>query len=526
MQKAYPMRRNTVYRGILLLFAFLGTVVLLLVFPLNSFASSAHAIVLRSDPADGATLRVSPTRIRLWFNETLDTSPLLSTVVVINSANQSVDRGDARVVSSDAREMDVSVQSPLPPGGYEVVWNAASQDDGHLSSGTIRFIVTRPDGSLPPQTTQPYEQSTNSSSNVTASNSSSFWFFLATTLLELTAIFWVGTQVFLRFVLAPLAKEQPNTEKLYSCVKRRFEFLVLPTLLLLFLANSAILLEQVATLAGKNQVSLWNLTLWLTVLTSGRLALFWLIREFLVLLLFRLAFVPIQIKSLPASLATILSWANLILGLLLLLTMALTSHASATRASLVVSAVVADFFHLLAAAFWIGGILCIACCYVPVLRRFPLSEQARSLVTVLPAYSSWAWTGVGFMAITGPFIATVRLQGWYPLFTTLYGQTLLLKVGLVAVLLLTSAFHLFVLRPRLQKLFLALCRIERLLGEKGAGQDEELSTIAQMKHHEQRLARSVRFLIRLLRFEAFVGTGIVLCVGLMIVFAGTLPPVP
>ena len=163
---------------------------------------------------------------------------------------------------------------------------------------------------------------------------------------------------------------------------------------------------------------------------------------------------------------------------------------------------------------------------MPVLRRFPLNEQAQSLSTVLPAYSPWAWTGVGFMAITGPFIATVRLQGWHPLFTTLYGQTLLLKIGLVAVLLLTSTFHLFVLRPRLQKTLLSLHQMERKLRERGTEQDEELSTIAQVKHLEQRIASSVRFLIRLLRFEAFVGTGIVLCVGLMTVFAGTLPPVP
>ena len=54
-----------------------------------------------------------------------------------------------------------------------------------------------------------------------------------------------------------------------------------------------------------------------------------------------------------------------------------------------------------------------------------------------------------------------------------------------------------------------------------------LLTMASTSHvSATRASLVVRFLGRLLRFEALVGTGIVLCVGLMTVFAGTLPPVP
>src|SRR5260370_7389201 len=95
--------------------------------------------------------------------------------------------------------------------------------------------------------------------------------------------------------------------------------------------------------------------------------------------------------------------------------------------------------------------LYIATSYLPVLRASPVAERARSLVTVLPYYSPWALAGVVIMAVTGPLSATIELNSWEQLFATAYGRTLVIKILLVGALLLTSAIHVLLLRPRLRK---------------------------------------------------------------------------
>src|SRR5258708_18996719 len=98
--------------------------------------------------------------------------------------------------------------------------------------------------------------------------------------------------------------------------------------------------------------------------------------------------------------------------------------------------------------------LYITASYLPVQRKLPIPERARSLVTVLPYYSPWAIAGVVILAVTGPFSATVHLTSWEQLLSTAYGRALVVKVLLVGGLLLTSAIHVFLLQPRLRKAYL------------------------------------------------------------------------
>lgn len=505
------------WRWHLLLIAFLLATSLALFFPATSFA---HAELLRSDPSDGATLRTAPTRVRMWFSEALDRSPTFSGAVVIDASSRSVDMHDAQVVSNDSREMDVSLIPNIPAGNYMVAWHVASVDDGHLTTGTIRFTVTQADGSLPPGETPSGTQTNGSSLSLNASSSSSLTSFVVITLLELAAIFWVGLHLFQQFVLQSVTEEYEDLRELIVRVQHRSKWLALIALILLLFANSGVLFQQVVAIANQNNGSAWNPSLWITAITSGQFGLFWLVRELLLVLALRLAVVPFQVKHPPQGIAALLSWGNLLLGLALFLTMASTSHAAAS--TLVVYAVLADFLHLLAAALWIGGILFIGSCYLPTLQKYTPREQAHSLITLLPIYSPWAIVGVVLMALTGPFLATVRLQGWEQLFTTPYGQALSVKILLVGILLFASALHTFWLRPRLKRAYSTL----PTLASKEALVDTNapLPAATLVKSSEQTVTRQVQWLRRILRFEASAGIGILVCVGLMNVLAGTVPP--
>src|SRR5216684_6200561 len=440
-----------------LLIAALLAVCLALVLP---GTSEAHAILLHSDPAQDAVLSTPPSQVRMWFTEALN--PAGSTAAVVNEANQRVDKRDAFVSPNDATEMDVSLPPNLSPGVYVVVWRTDSADDGHVLVGSFLFTVARPDGTVPTLNSGTVlGQNALGEGNYAGQGSGqlnglTLFNLIMITLVELAAVFWVGAQFWPIFVLLPSTEDHEELSESNREVQQRFERrFSLPTLLLLLLANFGVLLGQALTVTGGNVANAFAPSLLAGLVTSGRFGTFWVMRVIVIVLALRLSLYQLQLyrsrRSLPRLVNTVLPWANLLLGLALFIAMTMSSHASAVTGNTGVIALVVDWLHLVAAALWVGGMLYIATSYLPVLRRSPVAERAHSLVSVLPYYSPWALAGVVIMAVTGPFNATFQLTSWAQLLSTAYGRVLVVKVFLVGALLLTSAVHVLLLRPRLKK---------------------------------------------------------------------------
>lgn len=104
---------------------------------LAASAARAHAFLDHASPAVGSTLATPPGIIRLWFTQELE--PAFSTVAVMNQAGQRVDKGDAKVDSSDATILQATLK-PLPPGTYKVAWRVVSVDT-HTTEGTFTFHI-------------------------------------------------------------------------------------------------------------------------------------------------------------------------------------------------------------------------------------------------------------------------------------------------------------------------------------------------------------------------------------------------
>jgi copper transport protein len=103
-------------------------------------AASAHALVVASDPAPGATLTRLPKAVTVTFSEKI--VPLFSTLRVTNSAGRAVGTGKAHLVPGDELEFAIGLPALLD-GVYTVSWTAVSSDDGHASSGSFTFGVGR-----------------------------------------------------------------------------------------------------------------------------------------------------------------------------------------------------------------------------------------------------------------------------------------------------------------------------------------------------------------------------------------------
>jgi methionine-rich copper-binding protein CopC len=100
-------------------------------------AALAHAVLVKSVPAQRAALVEPPPRIELWFNERLE--PAYSKASVTNEAGAQVDRRDVKVSAEDPRRLSLSLP-PLMPGRYTVSFRVLSVD-GHVVESRLTFTV-------------------------------------------------------------------------------------------------------------------------------------------------------------------------------------------------------------------------------------------------------------------------------------------------------------------------------------------------------------------------------------------------
>jgi methionine-rich copper-binding protein CopC len=96
-----------------------------------------HAFPQRSEPPVGATVTVSPPRVRIWFDAVLEAA--FSRLQVQTGSGQRLDKNDARVDPTDATLLEVPLP-PLPPGTYRVLWSVVARD-GHRTTGEYTFTI-------------------------------------------------------------------------------------------------------------------------------------------------------------------------------------------------------------------------------------------------------------------------------------------------------------------------------------------------------------------------------------------------
>jgi copper transport protein len=482
----------------------------------------------------------------MWFSEELNAS--LSTAMVVNEANARVESGQARVSTTDPTQMDLNLKAALLPSVYVVIYRSVADDDGHMLTGSFLFTVARPDGTVP--TLRPGTRTganTLGAINVNGQrtgplDSTVLFHLLMITLVELGAVFYVGAAIWHLFVLRPAAQEDSVREEASQRARQRFhQRLAVPLLCVLLAANSGVLIGQAVTVTGGNWGTAFAPALLVTLSTSGHFGLVWLIREIVLVLALYLAWYQWHARWRSPRFTTVLSWIHLIIGLAFFLALTLSSHAAAVGSGEVIVALIADWLHLVAAALWVGGMLYLALSYLPAQRMQSISVQAYALTTVLPAYSPWAVVGVIIMAVTGPLSATVHLTSWEQVLTTAYGRALIVKVMLVGGLLLTSAIHVLLLRPRLNKAYrkyrhvVARLQVAEKVSVRASaaphGQWGVLPSVpfrkrlaSQMHVREGRLARQTRLLTGVLSLEPVLGVAVLVCVAVMNVFAGTLAP--
>jgi putative copper resistance protein D len=277
-------------------------------------------------------------------------------------------------------------------------------------------------------------------------------------------ILLAGGLVFRTLVLSP-PSQRPS----------RFERFA-PFLLLFIALTDLIIRSQMIT--GRHGSELWPALP--TVLLKTHFGNVWMVR---ISLLGLLGFTSMFPKNERIGLAA----CALLLG-----TSSLSGHA-ADSGSLSL-AVLLDWLHLLAVSAWAGGLLYLAL----VLRRWIVSTEPEVdspvLITSVGRFSRFAAVSVAVILATGSYQIWQRVGSLAALLHTEYGQTLLVKLVLVLLLLVLGAFNRYVICPRFSR--------------QSGGPSPVLPTEAP------------RTLFKTVSFEIALGLAVIVCVAILL----QLPP--
>jgi copper transport protein len=412
--------------------------------------AAAHAHLRSSSPAAGATLDAGVREVRLRFSEVVE--PAFTSVTLTGP--------DGGVLSAPplgfppdggGREAVLTLAQPLTPGRWTVAWRAAAAD-GHVSRGSFAFTVAEAENASaaaakadtldPPPvgasfpdhglTTavglsrmQPEPEAMHRDS---ALDVAFRWVGL------LALVLMVGTAAFHVGVASPAAPAIPavaaDADRRAARLGLGAAVLSVPPLVFRLGTEAAALEDTRATFAFGGAASVLVRTGW------GHA---WLIQAGATLLLAAGLLLAGRGRRGGWMLACAAAAA-------LALAPALSGHAAASAWPAVGIAV--DWAHVLGASAWLGTLACVILAGVPA--AFADREGAGTAVAELAnRFSPVALAGASVAGLSGVAAACLRLEAPSQLWSTGYGQALLFKLALLAVVALIGLYNWRVVRPAL-----------------------------------------------------------------------------
>jgi copper transport protein len=369
----------------------------------------AHAVLVRATPSTSQALSQAPAQVQLLFSEPLD--PIFSAVRVVNAAGQAVDKGDSHVDSANDHLLVVSLNSGLPNGVYTVNWRSLSAIDVHPDEGLYQLFVGVPvTSSAAPLSAAPTFTATPETTL------GRLWFYVAASLFGGVLAAW-------KLVLGRVL-----VDRIRDTVRRRVHQLIVFGGVLLIIGTLFTAVAQAAAAADVPLASALGKPL-SDLLLRGRFASIWWPRiglEVASLLLVGLG--GVGGLAAECALATLPA---------VLLTSALTSHGAALAAGAGLGIAI-DWLHIVGATAWVGGLIALLTCIAAVRR----SEHSSSLVTqLIDRFGRFALVASAVVLVSGVAQGVLEVGSWAALAASLYGQLVLVKVGVLFAMLLLAGFN-------------------------------------------------------------------------------------
>jgi copper transport protein len=384
----------------------------------------AHAALLRTVPTASGTVNKAPSEISLTYSEAVE--PRFAIVSVTDAQAHQVTAGPPERSPSDPDTLVVPLK-PIPEGWYLVYWRVISAD-GHPVRGAYTFAVG-PNPGPAPQFVIPSISETAATPALVAARSIVFVALMAA----------VGLFVLRMMIARPLVRRVRGTH--LRALSIAFGVAIAAALI----ATPIYLLMATAEFALRSTFDLGALVPLVRASSFGR---GYVDLEICLALFAGAGAVSIWVdradrphRSIAELLAVIGALAAAAAALLV---PGLAGHAGTTPPR--GWALLFDWTHLAAGSVWVGGLIGLFVLWATL----PDARRIAGLVVCVPRFSNVAFVSVMVLIGSGIGASFLHLPTLATLWTTSYGKTLLVKIGLLSAALLLAAVNLVRTRPRLQ----------------------------------------------------------------------------
>jgi copper transport protein len=414
--------------------------------------ASAHAKLVRSEPASGALLDATPALISLYLSEGVNLD--ISQITLLDRSRREYPLNPLAHISGDAETVQAALATSLDPGTYTVVWRVLSAVDGHVTAGSFAFRVRGTGGTPEPdEPLTPVEGGDEYEGN-TPPPDPLRW--VARALIFGSLALLLGGPMLSLLVVEPTLAgyKDGKGERLWAALGRRFGRVGAFAAAILFAALTLDLLLQVSSITGGGiSRAFQEGDVALTVLNSTRYGLTWTLRAVAAfLLLAMMLFIWLWSKR-GGSGVWELAVASASLALV---AQSLGSHAAALTDAGEVGGlplpIITDWLHLVTVGAWVGGLGYMAVVLFPGMKTSGHSWQERRalLANAIPRFSRLAIISVALLAATGTINLLLHTTDLGAIIGSTYGQVLLIKIAAFAVLVALGAINLRRVTPMLQ----------------------------------------------------------------------------
>jgi copper transport protein len=386
-------------------------------------AASAHAVLVRTAPVPSSVVNSPPADVVLRYSEAVE--PRFAIVSVTNAAGTQETAGAPRRSATDATTLVVPLRR-LSRGWYLVYWRVVSVD-GHPVRGAFTFAVG-PNPGPAPQFPVPSISETAATPTLVTARAIAF----------LAGMAAIGLFLLRIAIARPLVRRVADTRlralSIAFGVAVAVTLAAVPVYIVLataqFALRSAFDLGNVVPLVRDSAFGrdLLDLELTFALFALAAAIAIWLDRP------------ERERRSIVELVAT---GGALLAAAAMLLVPGLSGHAGQTAPRGL--SVGLDGLHLAAGSIWVGGLIGMLVLW----RSLPAARRVAGLVVCVPRFSNLAFVSVVALVGSGVGAAIIHLPTFASLWQTPYGQTLLVKIGLLGAALLLAAVNLLRTKPRL-----------------------------------------------------------------------------
>jgi copper transport protein len=388
-----------------------------LVLPASAWA---HAALLKTSPSASVTVNTAPKQVALTYSEAVE--PRFAIVSVTDAAGKQQTAGPPTRSAADPDELDVPLAPRLRQGWYLVFWRVISED-GHPVRGAFTFAVGPNPGPAPA-----FVIPSLSETAVTTPLIALRW------LVFISAMAAVGLLALRVAIARPLLTERP----------RALAVAFWAAIVVALVAAPLYVLQATAQFSLR---SVWDVGTLVPLMEQSAFGRAWLRFELLLALFAIAGGIAIWLDrgaNRVRSIAELLSLAGATLAAAaLVLLPGVAGHAAQTDPRAL--SVILDWLHVGSGALWVGGLIGLLVLW----RSVPAVRRTAALVICVPRFSNVAVVSVALLLGSGVTASVVHLPTLSALWSTTYGDWILVKAGLLLAAGCLAALNLLRTRPAL-----------------------------------------------------------------------------